>query len=431
MFNTPFPFSGRGLFYGSISFVDEKPHYSDITGVGICRERRMVKFGSMQALPFIFSNQWKYRLQRHTAFWVAWWLFAGIIYSIGPILTTVPYWLNLLRTLAESAAYLPLHCFLAYSIIYFIIPRFLLKGKYVVAVISVIAAFFITALMSILLAYTVILEVRSWFVVVPLEWIQLSGSKFMHGLMAGLRGGITVGGMAAAIKLMKHYYVKEQRNLQLQKEKSDVQLQLLKAQVHPHFLFNTLNNIYSHTQGKAPIASQLVMGLSDMLRFMLYEGDQAMVPLSRELKMVQDYINLEKIRYDDRLDVHIDLPADCDNLYITPMLLLPLVENCFKHGTSHMLEQPWLSLHVRLERDTMHMKLINGKPPDAISQPMEHAGIGIRNVRTRLELLYPGKHLLTITDDPDVYVVNLQIQLERKVVASKKDMSSYILSTHE
>src|SRR5687767_5121724 len=135
MFNDPFPFSGRGLFYGLVSLVDEKPHYGDITGVGICREQRMVKFGSMQALPFIFSNQWKYRLQRHTAFWVAWWLFAGVIYSVGPILTTVPYSLNLLRTLLESAAYLPLHFFLAYSIIYFIIPRFLLKGKYVTALI--------------------------------------------------------------------------------------------------------------------------------------------------------------------------------------------------------------------------------------------------------------------------------------------------------
>jgi LytS/YehU family sensor histidine kinase len=252
-----------------------------------------------------------------------------------------------------------------------------------------------------------------------------------YGLMAGLRGGITIGGLAAAIKLLKYYYVKEQRNLQLQKEKAEAQLQLLKAQVHPHFLFNTLNNIYSHTQGKAPVAAQLVMGLSEMLRFMLYEGNQSLVPLSKELKMVQDYISLEKIRYDDHLDVHIDVPANTDDLHITPMLLLPLVENCFKHGTSNMLEQPWLSLHIRIEDGTMHMKLINGKPVETGKQRDEHEGIGIKNVRARLELLYPGRHTLTITDDPDVFVVNLQLQLDKKATAKKKESSSFVLTNHE
>jgi LytS/YehU family sensor histidine kinase len=230
---------------------------------------------------------------------------------------------------------------------------------------------------------------------------------------------------------MKYYYVKEQRNLQLQKEKTEAQLQLLKAQVHPHFLFNTLNNIYSHTQGSSPVASRLVMGLSDLLRFMLYEGNQALVPLSKELKMVQDYIELEKIRYDNRLDVHIDLPAETDNLHITPLLLLPLVENCFKHGTSNVIDQPWLSLHIHLEDTVMHMKLINGKPANTLQKSGEHVGIGINNVHARLELLYPGKHVLNITNDADVFIVNLQIELERKSIAKKKENSPYILTTHE
>jgi LytS/YehU family sensor histidine kinase len=194
-------------------------------------------------------------------------------------------------------------------------------------------------------------------------------------------------GIAASIKLMKHWYVKEQRNLQLQKENAEAQLQLLKAQVHPHFLFNTLNNIYSHTQNTAPVASQLVMGLSDMLRFMLYECNQSEVPLSKELKLIQDYITLEQIRYDNQLDVHISLPTETENLGIAPLLLLPLVENCFKHGTSHMLEQPWLSLQVTLEKDRMHVKLMNGKASEMAKN--NDKGIGIFNVHKRLALLYP------------------------------------------
>jgi LytS/YehU family sensor histidine kinase len=231
-------------------------------------------------------------------------------------------------------------------------------------------------------------------------------------LMAGLRGGLTVGGIAAAIKLMKYWYVKEQRNLQLQKENVESQLQLLKAQVHPHFLFNTLNNIYSYTQKTSPVAAKMVSGLSDLLRFMLYEGDQRVIPLSRELKMVQDYINLEQIRYGNKLDIHLDLPEKTNDLYIAPLLLLPLVENCFKHGTSSMLEQPWISLQITLDKTEMRMKLINGKAIETMN-PQKKAGIGIANVQKRLSLLYPEKHEFTITSDAEVFVVNLKVELEQ------------------
>jgi sensor histidine kinase YesM len=385
----------------------------------------------MQASPFIFSEERKWRLRRHIAFWMSWGVFAGFIYSIGPIATREPYLRTLTRSMADSFAYLPLHMFCAYSLMYFLIPRYLVKGKYVMSVLSAVVIFIITALLSVISNATVIEWIHNWYGQPPIPKDIKILRTIQYGLMAGLRGGITIGGLAAAIKLLKYYYVKEQRNLQLQKEKAEAQLQLLKAQVHPHFLFNTLNNIYSHTQGKAPVASQLVMGLSEMLRFMLYEGNQSLVPLSKELKMVQDYISLEKIRYDDHLDVHIDVPADTDNLHITPMLLLPLVENCFKHGTSNMLEQPWLSLHIRIEDSTMHMKLINGKPVETGKQRDAHEGIGIKNVRARLELLYPGRHTFTITDDPEVFVVNLQLQLDRKAIAKKKESSSFVLTNHD
>ena len=238
----------------------------------------------------------------------------------------------------------------------------------------------------------------------------------------------TIGGIAASIKLMKHWYVKEQRNLQLQKENAESQLQLLKAQVHPHFLFNTLNNIYSHTQNTAPVASQLVMGLSDLLRFMLYECNQPQVPLSKELKMIQDYISLEQIRYDDHLDVHVDLPANTDNLAIAPLLLLPLVENCFKHGTSNMLEQPWFSLQVTLENKRMYVKLVNGKAGEVSNN--NHKGIGILNVRKRLALIYPGRYELTITDEEDVFIVNLWLQLDSMPLI-KKENAGFKLAYNE
>ncbi|RYG53655.1 MAG: two-component system sensor protein [Chitinophagaceae bacterium] len=230
--------------------------------------------------------------------------------------------------------------------------------------------------------------------------------------MAGLRGGITIGGVAAAIKLIKSLYQKEQRNLQLKKENVESQLQLLKAQVHPHFLFNTLNNIYSFTQNTSPEASRLVTGLSDLLRFILYECNQPLVPLAKELTMIKDYIELEKVRYGNQLDLHLDLPEETNDLYISPLLLLPLIENSFKHGTSQILDQPWISLHVRVYKERyMQMKLLNGKSRETISGGSA-SGIGIHNVQKRLDLLYPGKHELTITNEEDIFIVNLKMELE-------------------
>jgi len=211
---------------------------------------------------------------------------------------------------------------------------------------------------------------------------------------------------------MKIWYVEGQRNLQLQKENIESQLQLLKAQVHPHFLFNTLNNIYSFTQNTSPVASKLVMGLSDILRYMLYECKQSLVSFSKELKMTEEYINLEQIRYGNKLELHIDVPEDTDGLYIAPLLLLPFIENCFKHGTSNILENPWLNLHISIQENVMRMKLLNGKSDSG--RPFHIPGIGIENARRRLELLYPNKHELIINSEEEVFIVNLKLVLEKR-----------------
>lgn len=368
----------------------------------------------MNKSPFIFSDQPRYRIRRHVYFWGFWWLCQGILYAFTPLpvslgygyLERIPY------SLVEAAIYLLAHMFLAYSLMYFVLPRYLLNNKYLATAFWVLVMFVATGAFSSFISMFVLDPVRDF--VLP-DLLQPAKRPRPHtfflGLLAGLRGAITVGGLAASIKLMKHWYIKEQRNLQLQKENAEAQLQLLKAQIHPHFLFNTLNNIYSHTQNVAPVAAQLVMGLSDMLRFILHECNQPLVPLSKELAMIRDYITLEKIRYDDRFDIHIDIPADTGNLHIAPLLLLPLVENCFKHGASNMLEQPWLNLQIQLRDETMEMRLMNGKP----STPAVTSGfgIGIHNVCKRLELLYPEKHSMKVTSEEEVFVVVLTIQLEQ------------------
>jgi sensor histidine kinase YesM len=366
----------------------------------------------MQQYPFIFSDERKYRIRRHLALWAAWWVFQSILYAYTAGATLFPHYKRLPISMVDAMFFLAPHIFLSYSLMYFVIPKFIFKGKYVTAVVLVLYLFFVTAFISAMIGIHVLPSVRLYLFGRP-GFYYPEDIAFFLSLLAGLRGGITVAGLAAAIKLMKYWYMKEQRNLQLQKENAESQLQLLKAQVHPHFLFNTLNNIYSYTQNTSPTATQLVGGLSDMLRFILYECNQPLVPLAKELKMIQDYINLESIRYGNKLDVHIDIPQKTSGVYIAPLLLLPLVENCFKHGTSNVLEQPWINLHITLEKNVMQMKLINGKTEGSEAQSTQ-AGIGIANVQKRLGLIYPKRHELSITNDPDVFVVNLKIVLEQK-----------------
>lgn len=369
----------------------------------------------MSKYPFIFSDERKYRIKRHLAFWAFWWIFQGFLYSFLATYSVIAYFTRLPISMLESLIYLPGHMFLAYSLMYFVIPKYLLKQKYWHTAVSTIICFLLTAVIAAAIGILIIDPLRIY--VLGGEYassLYRKGAVSVHlALLAGLRGGLTVGGIAAAIKLMKYWYIKEQRNLQLQKENAESQLQLLKAQVHPHFLFNTLNNIYSYTQNTSPVASQLVTRLSDLLRFVLYETRQPLVPLAKELKLIQDYIELEKIRYGNKLELNIQLPEKTNDLYIAPLLLLPLIENCFKHGTSNVLDQPWISLHIDIFDNQMQMKLLNGKTNE-VRESLNSTGIGIQNVRKRLELLYPGKHDFSITNDEEVFIVNLKIELEQK-----------------
>jgi LytS/YehU family sensor histidine kinase len=155
----------------------------------------------------------------------------------------------------------------------------------------------------------------------------------------------------------------------------------------------------------------MVTRLSNLLRFILYESNQPVVALEKELKLIRDYAALETVRYGNKLELDLQLPAIANGYYIAPLLLLPLIENSFKHGASSMLEQPWISLRIDLFGNEMHLKLLNGKASGK-SHKTEVAGIGIGNVKKRLALLYPGKHELNITSDDDVFIVNLRVELE-------------------
>lgn len=370
----------------------------------------------MQQLPFIYSNKPEWRLSRHLVFWLLWFLFQLLLYSFSPspVLKQQPFLHRLIITSPETLIYMIPSLFLAYTLMYIVIPKLVLPGKYVFATLSALVIVFLTAALSAGLSMTVVdlLRHRNADKISPVVAREPHPAFYIQfgvAMLAGLRGSITVGGVAAAIKLMKCFYERQQAALILEREKASAELQMLKAQLHPHFLFNTLNNIYSFTQDVSEKASGMIMGLSQLLRYILYDCSKPLVPLDKELKMISDYMALETIRYDDGLDISVQLPKNT-KYTIAPLMLLPFIENAFKHGVSQMTEAPWLSLAITVSDDKLVMKLINSKP---IGNLNNKPGIGIVNVRKRLEILYPEQHELTINDEEEMYIVNLSLKLTR------------------
>jgi LytS/YehU family sensor histidine kinase len=220
-----------------------------------------------------------------------------------------------------------------------------------------------------------------------------------------------IAGFALMIKLIKRWWLKQKETEQLAKEKIKAELQLLKAQVHPHFLFNTLNNIYYFTMSGSMKAPEMIKKLSDLLNYILHECDRSFVPLEKEIKMIQDYMALEKIRYGEHMNMSVELPDDCKNKMIAPLILIPFVENSFKHGTSKVLASAYIKLIISIEDDTLYFSLINSKPPNG-ETVITKGNIGLKNVRKRLELLYPIEHILTIKTEPEVFTIDLKIKLK-------------------
>lgn len=364
---------------------------------------------------FIFSTNRRHRFLRHLFFWLSWWLYYGMMHAINPFgKEEIMYLRNIPFTLTESLLQLFPHILLTYSLLYLILPELAMKKKYLQAILAFAVIWAICGyitLYMVLNVHPVVLKA-----ILPERFLVNTSrppqvSTFM-AMMSNYKGAMSIAGVAFGLKFVKNWYLKEQRNSQLQKENIEARLQLLTAQVHPHFLFNTLNNIYSRAEKESPGSAAMLMALADLLRYVLYEGNQEKVPLEKELNMLLEYIHLEKSRYGNNLDIHYDIQGNAAAVQIAPLLLLPFLENCFKHGTSTMIENPWIILTAEIKDTLLQVKLMNGKPPAGKKRTQYH-GIGINNVKKRLELLYPDRHELEILDDEEVYIVNLKLELEK------------------
>lgn len=206
------------------------------------------------------------------------------------------------------------------------------------------------------------------------------------------------------------WYEQQRISQALQKDKVQAQLELLKSQVHPHFIFNTLNNMYALALRKNEKIPDLIYRLSQFLSYSLYDGQLQSIPVSRELEYVNNYIELENIRHGDRLDVSVNVYSPLDGFMISPLLILPLIENCYKHGVSNDTENSWIRIDLSIQADWLTVKVENSKSVSLKTETNGKNGIGLENVRKRLEILYPARHEFKSMCEEHSYLTILKIK---------------------
>lgn len=204
----------------------------------------------------------------------------------------------------------------------------------------------------------------------------------------------------------------QQKLAKLEQEKTAAELSFLKAQIHPHFLFNTLNNLYTLTLEKSDEAPEVVIKLSEMLDYLLYHCQAPKVPISREIALIDNYLGLERLRYGERLQLTFHHEIDKLATMISPLILLSPVENAFKHGVSGIAERTLIRIKLTVREGELHFQVWNTKPPTPPVDEREYTkGIGLKNVRSQLALTYPDRHEMLITDTAEDYTVDLHIKL--------------------
>ncbi len=335
----------------------------------------------------------------HVLFWLLYVLFFAVLGEQR--LEDIP------RAIAFELLQLPAKMIAVYITLYILIPRFLLQRSYLLFTLTLTALVIVCAFLQRMLDYNVIQPRIDPF---HKELYELVNYNRIFRFASSIVGVVL---LASSIKIAR-YWAQEQRVTQeMEKEKLEAELKFLKAQIHPHFLFNTLNNLYALTLKKSDKAPEVVLRLSSMVNYMLYDATTPQVSLSQEIESIHNYIALERIRYGEDLEIFFEVSGQSEGAQIAPLLLLPFVENSFKHGISESIQEKWIAMNLNIANRQLTFQVENSRntEQDRARLRATPGGIGLRNVKRRLELLYPDRHELHIHEEPDAFLVVLKLNL--------------------
>lgn len=303
-----------------------------------------------------------------------------------------------------------LHALIFYTNTVILIPVLLEKKKYFIYVLSILGVLFI-AITLVRMSYDLPIVKEAYESIRPerhhRHFPQPRG-LFTRKLLNNLVSFLAILFISTTYSLITISRRKEEQELSRKNEALDSELKFLKNQISPHFLFNALNNIYSLSFTGSAKAPEMILKLSNMLRYVLYECNVPKVPLKLELDYLLNYIELQKIKGEPEPNISLNFSGVNDRLKIEPLLLIPFVENSFKHSKIEDSENGWISIDTKTEDQKILFMVRNSVPPTSY-QKDEVGGIGLKNVRRRLELVYPGRHELVIRETSKEFSVELKL----------------------
>jgi two-component system LytT family sensor kinase len=347
------------------------------------------------------------RISLHIAFWLAYMVEdVSLIYLWNkPQLPTFSPGQQMRIAILNSLMSLIPKMLFTYYVIYYNLPKLLNRKtertKYIVQ------------LLLVLLVVTYLYRVIAMYLIKPMVYkgaVVEFGAFFSVWIFNSLMDIGFASGAAIMIKQVRLQMAAKEKEKDLIRDKLETELKFLKNQTNPHFLFNTLNNIYALARKKSDETADTVLKLSKLLRFMLYETKNEQIRISDEIKILDDYIELEKLRYNDRLTISFLREIDNDNEPIAPLLLIPFVENAFKHGASESRFESFINLEIDLRDGILEFNIENTKEQNG-KKPNEE-NIGLTNVRRQLELLYT-EHEVSIQCEETVFKVFLRVNLRQ------------------
>ena len=347
----------------------------------------------------LIQKKWT-RILSHVIFWI---FIVGFFTFIFGIRKGEAY-LKITQLLIGT---LPVDILFTYFILYLLIPKYLLKKRFFSFVLFLFISFSIVVVIEWTINYYVMYP---WVYPDFIKWKSklhyLSGEAF--GLYLSI-GFVVL--LASTIKLLKQWLESQQGKADLEIQNRKSELALLKSQVNPHFLFNTLNNIDVLIKKDPDKASDSVMKLSGIMRYFIYESDTDKVPLQKEVDYLESFIDLQRLRYKNTGFIRYQKTGNMEGILIAPMLFVPFVENAFKHGTHRELV-PGISIDLSVTSGKIRLDVWNYFEGNGNGNNHIGPGIGLLNVSKRLELIYPEKHKLEVTKEGNRFVISLEIETE-------------------
>ena len=347
----------------------------------------------MHSLLDKISKKGKRRTFLHLIYWVGVVLFFGFFWGTDFGHYTKHFFSEIIL--------LPVKMAVVYTFLYYIIPRLLFREKY---------TWFLLTSLVVMITGGVLLRMINIHIIFPIYPPEKSLQYFnIYEIMHRVIDINTLLIIPATAKILITWYENKQKAESLKREKLKAELKFLKSQVHPHFLFNTLNNLYSLIEKKDEKAGDVVIRLSGLMRYMLKETPNDFIPLEKELEMLRDYIELERIRFGSEAEISFSVNGDPAGKEIAVLTFLPFVENAFKHGLTFGTEGGWITINLLIKEEHLVMNIENS----ICRETEQGTGFGLTNAEQRFKRLYGENYKLNINKEDDLFSIRLQIDFNK------------------